>query len=250
MNQPVVYKIRRDPSTRSNPDPAREGVKYADTQETQDTQDIHETQDSYDTHEASRPSIVTTLNDAIQHALSDRSIDRNMFTLARALRSLEKHIGRKLSKNEQRAAFTGWWSATGDPLAGLDFQSYKLDFLDRFKKTRVPLGASSLLDAMHKAEFGILPQFQKHGPKVGKLLTVCFHLQHVAGGAFFLSVRDTAKILGEKNLQRTNSILNGMVEEGMLVRLEKGTKVGRLASRYLLPKNFPLTPTHPITTIQ
>ena len=61
--------------------------------------------------------------------------------------------------------------------------------------------------------------------KLKRLVAVCFQLQSLQGNSpFFLGARDAARIMGTKNFYHANALLGGLVRDGILIEVEKGTR--------------------------
>jgi hypothetical protein len=110
------------------------------------------------------------------------------------------------------------------------------DFRRQWKEVRVPLG-QGLDAAVAKAlERPFPPEADRFEKLVDKrLVAVCADLQRHAGGEpFFLSCRTAQRLCGYKSHMTANRRLNDLVEDGMLVLVERGRPAEKLrrASRY------------------
>jgi hypothetical protein len=142
---------------------------------------------------------------------------------------------------ELDSAFSLWWN-TAQPMlpTEADFDQWRFDFLATFAKTRAALGSNSLEEAIRRADAcPPPPQANRYNnPEIKRLVAVCGHLQQLQGTSpFILSVRSAARILRMKcpnraDLDRANSILHGLVSDGVLILVEEGQQGARRASRF------------------
>ena len=184
---------------------------------------------------------VNTLPVAVQLATSQEALAGGadpVFVFARALKAFEVTTGQKLSRPDLDGAFSLWWATAEKILAGgSNRDECRLLLLGGFKKVRAPLGSNPLAEAIRRAAAGPAPaeaaRYSSSAP-LQRLVAVCFHLQHLDGDApFFLSARDAASILGRAgNAHHGLAMLNGLVDDGLLILACKGTPGGRRASRY------------------
>lgn len=183
---------------------------------------------------------VKTLPEAVQTSLSEQFASHSKdlgFVFARALKAFEVTTGTKLSKADLENAFTLWWARAEPKLpAGSPRDECRVLFLDAFLKARVPLGANPLAEAIRRADAGSPPpeaDRYRTSPKLCRLVAVCFHLQILSGDCpFFIGTRDAAKVADTASLRTSLAMLNGLVHDGILLLVAKGTPGGRLASRY------------------
>jgi hypothetical protein len=74
--------------------------------------------------------------------------ENSLFTFTRALKAFEITHDRRLPADELDGAFSLWWTAAKPQLPGdADFDEYRLDFLDKFAKTKAALGSNSREEA-------------------------------------------------------------------------------------------------------
>jgi hypothetical protein len=186
---------------------------------------------------------VKTLQEAVQLSLKDGFNDNCLFTLSRALRAFEVTTNRRLPPNELPAVFALWWNASRPQLPlDMDFDEWRMAFEDTFSKTRAPLGSNSLQEAIRRANTSPLPPEAARYPsaKLKRLIAVCYQLQLLQGNStFYLGVRDAARILGIKNLYQANALLAGLVRDGILIEVEKGTRKRATRFRFNLPPSAP-----------
>jgi len=191
---------------------------------------------------------VKTLQEAVQLSLKDQKIEKSLFTFARALKAFEMIHDRRLPPAELQNAFSLWWNAATPLLPpDADFDEWRLDFEDTFAKTLSPLGSNSLHEAIRRADASPLPpQAARYSsPKLKRLVATCYYLQQLQGNSpFFLSVRDAAKIGGAKGLPQASAWLAGLVRDGVLIEVEKGTRKRATRFRFNLPDSTPVVDTN------
>lgn len=187
---------------------------------------------------------VKTLPEAVQLSLKDGLNDKTLFIFARALRALEATCNHRLPANEIGPVFSLWWSSAKLMLpADADFDEWRLIFEDTFAKTKVALGANPLDAAIRLAETQPFPpQADRYSSvKLKRLVAVCYHLQRLQSHSpFFLGVRDAAQIMEMTNLHRANAMLHGLVSDGILIEVERGTRKRATRFRFDLPPPVPL----------
>ena len=172
---------------------------------------------------------VNTLQEAVQISLKERSQENWLFKFSRAIRAFEVTTNRRLPPEEIGAAFSLWWDTAKEKAllpADAHMDEYRFEFEDTFSKTRVALGANPLEEAIRRADAGPPPpQSTRYtSPALRRLVAICYHLQLLQGNSpFFLGIRDALKITGAKGLQRASAWLAGLVRDGVLVEVEKGT---------------------------
>jgi hypothetical protein len=158
-----------------------------------------------------------------------------LFNYARAIKAFEVTQNCRLPPNELQMAFSLWWQEAKPLLPeDADFDEYRFTFEDSYSKTRAPLGANHLEQAIRRADtLPLPPEATRYTGKLKRLVGTCYHLQVLAAGAaFFLSTRDAARILGKKRARDGMIALNGLVRDGVLSPVEKGRPGGRRASRF------------------
>lgn len=181
---------------------------------------------------------VTTLAKAVQLSLKDGWNENCLFVFARLLKAFEATTGSKLKSEDLASAFSLWWNtAKSSSLLpeDADFDEYRFDFVDKFRKVKAPHGANPLQEAIRRADNNPLPPQADRYPSTGikRLVAVCSHLQILAGdNPFFISVRDAAKIVGVKSKFAASAMLAGLVRDGILTEVEKGIPGGNLATRF------------------
>jgi hypothetical protein len=180
---------------------------------------------------------VGSLPEAVQLAIG-LGLDENcLFNLARALLAFEATVKLKLSREEREQAFQLWWGRAKPLLPPEAVEDeYRFIFYDAVKNAKSPLGANPLHEAISRADTKEAPAEASRYPtsaRLRRLVAVCYHLQVLQGPAdIFLGYRDAAKILGEESLWKAGKLLDGLVQDGVLTLVSKGTPGGRRASRF------------------
>ena len=214
-----------------------EKQRHGDSEETEETEEVPPLAAS-----------VKTLQEAVQLSLKDGLNKNCLFIFARAIKAFEITHDRRLPPAELQSAFSLWWS-TANPLlpADADFDEWRFDFEDTFAKTHAALGANSLEEAIRRADTSPLPpqSARYSSPKIKRLVAVCYHLQLLQGNSpFFLGVRAAAKIGGAKGLPQASAWLAGLVRDGVLIEVEKGTRKRATRFRFNLPDSAPVVDTN------
>jgi hypothetical protein len=208
----------------------------------QRNRDIDETQETEDV--PPQAACVKTLPEAVKLSLNAGLDDKCLFNFARALKALEITINHRLPAAELSAAFAQWWNAAKPSLPpDANFDEWRFDFEATFAKTHAALGANSLQEAIRRADASPMPpqSARYNSPKIMRLVAVCYQLQLLQGKSpFFLGVRDAAQIMGIKNLHQANAILGGIVRDGVLNEVEKGTRKRATRFRFNLPDSTPV----------
>ena len=151
------------------------------------------------------------------------------------MKAFELTIGTRLSLEERKSAFNVWWGLAKPTLPeDTDFDECLLLFLDAYDKARTPLGSNVLETAVKRLkETPPPPEANRFSSaKIKRLVHFCHELQTIAGGnPFFLGARDAARVIGCTPVVACK-YLNGLVREGILELVVKGTAAGRRASRF------------------
>jgi hypothetical protein len=186
---------------------------------------------------------VSTLQEAVELSLKPTLDDNSLFIFARALKAFEITTNRRLTPADMDRAFSLWWSIAEPQLPqDADFDEYRLDFLDKFDAAKAALGSNSLEEAVRRVDAGQIPARAERfgGLKIKRLVAVCYHLQVLQGTSpFFLSTRDAAKITGAKSHWLAAAWLSGLVRDGVLIEVKKGTRGSATRFRFNAPEFFP-----------
>ena len=209
-----------------------ERQRHGDSDDTEETEDV-----------PALAACVKTLQEAVQLSLVAGLDEKCLFTFARALKAFEITTNRRLPQAELPAVFMLWWSSA-KPLLSPDeeFDEWRFDFEDTFAKTKSALGANSLEEAVRRADSNPLPpQAERYTSlKLKRLVAICYHLQLLQGRSpFWLGARAAARILVTKNLLQANARLTGLVRDGLLTVVEKGTRKRSTRFRFNLPEFTP-----------
>lgn len=214
-----------------------EGQRHGDSDDKQETEDVPPLAAS-----------LKTLQEAVQLSLKHGLNKDCLFLFSRALKAFEITTDRRLPPAELQAAFALWWSAAKPLLPpDADQDEWRFDFEATFAKTHAALGANSLEEAIRRAAASPMPQQAERyaSPKLKLLVSVCYHLQLLQGKSpFFLGVRDAAKIVDAKGLQQASAWLAGLVRDGILIEVEKGTRKRATRFRFNLPESAPVGDTN------
>lgn len=193
-----------------------------------------ETKETKATHDSAVAPSVFTVQQAVELALSGPIDENAVFRFCRALRTLEQNTGVKLTKREHVGIFHQWWIRANHHLEFDDQKTeswYLVEFAKSFPKARVPLGDNALQRATKLADNNPPPDCcDGFTGSVARLLAVCWHLN--AGGLFYMGVRDAAEILGSKDKMVGASMMEGLVNLGVIQILKKGVAGGRKATLY------------------
>ena len=205
--------------------------------ESQRNRGIRDSDDTYDSHELPRLSAcVGTLQDAARMALADKGPGDPVFKYARAVKAFELTVGRRLPKGELPAAFAVWWNMAKPELPGdADYDEYLFLFMEGYDKAKTPLGSNVIQNALARVESSSPPPEASRfkSPKIVRLVHLCHELQVISGDApFFLSVRDAARAVDCKRYETAAAFLNGLVRDGILKLVARGSSGGHRASRF------------------
>ncbi len=207
-----------------------EKQSHGDIEGTQETEDVPPLAAS-----------VKTLQEAVQLSLKDGLNKNCLFIFARALKAFEITHDRRLPPAELQSAFLLWWNAAKALLPPkAEFDEWRFDFEDTFAKTNAPLGSNSLQEAIRRVDASPMPpQAERYtSPKLKRLVAVCYQLQLLqVSSPFFLGVRDAARIMEMKDLNKANAMLGGLVSDGVLIKVEKGTRKRATRFRFNLPES-------------
>jgi hypothetical protein len=179
---------------------------------------------------------VGSLPEAVALSLSKGIGEDCLFTYARALLAFQATTSIRLSEQELGNAFSLWWATAKPKLPpDADFDEWRFAFDEARLAAKTPLGCNPLDEAIRRADAMPVPTAARRysSAKLQRLVAVCSHLQDIVGDApIFLSVRSAARIIGCPKHQTASSFLNGLVRDGVLLQVEKGTPGGRRATRF------------------
>lgn len=161
--------------------------------------------DRNDTDDVNRPSsaVIGSVQEAVRLCTpaKRRSTDKLMFKFCRALKTLERHRGSPLDKQELNDAFKAWYDAALPFLRNEPLSRYRAEFFYRFDQAKAPLGHARLLKrALHRADTCAPPseaeQFADDA-LLKRLVSLLYCLQIEAGDQWFwISSRDCGRLLG------------------------------------------------------
>jgi len=167
---------------------------------------------------------------------ADSGPDR-LFTFCRALKAFELTTARQLTAGDRQSAFADWWRCARDVLPkDADFDEWRFNFADSFAKTKTALGSNRLEEAARRLDCEPFPSVCDRFPsiRIKRLLGLCSHLQDIQGQEpFFLGLRDAARQCGAPTPAAAGKLVNGLIGEGFLVVVEKGTTNRATRFRYI-----------------
>jgi hypothetical protein len=179
---------------------------------------------------------------------------KKLFTLARAIKKLEKQNGAKFSDDDFERVFSKWFKASRGYLRpGQTRAEYFDEFLSAYDCARRPLGENALAIAWQNSQNAPLPEAATKfkSQKIRALVRLCFELQHMAGDEpFYLSCRKAAELLNVSHVHAAR-FLNLLVREKLMSVIESGSAKTNRASRYQFaakPKQTPLVVEQPRIT--
>ena len=182
-------------------------------------------------------TIVKTIQEAVKLSLVDGPKGEALFLFCRALKAFEITTGANLTKTARDSAFADWWRAAKPTLpGGSEFEEWRFDFLDTYAKTKTPLGANSLEEAIARLDREPLPEVcaRYTSERIRRLLAVCYHLQQLQGDSpFFLSMRDAAEISGAPTPTAAGKLLKGLTTDGFLELVHKGDRIRAARYRFI-----------------
>jgi hypothetical protein len=168
-------------------------------------------------------------------AIADQGPGDRIFKFARALKAFEATTGVSLPKAGLRSAFNIWWSIARSKIPqDAEHEEYLFLFLDAYNRVRAPLGANVLEMAARRMKCGARPPEANRysSAKIVMLVHLCRELQLLAcDSPFFLSTRDAGRLIGCPHAIAA-ALLNGLVRDGILDPVTKGSAQNRRASRF------------------
>ncbi len=194
---------------------------------------------------------IESLEDALRIAPPKRHHnDFQLFTLNRALLTLEINLGEVLSAPLRKSVFMHWHrigmeSDQLDPAKSRD--EYLALFFAKASKAKVPLGRTldwaALLEELNRRP--LPPEDIFEGKTIRRLIVLCELLQEFWGDApFFLPCRKAGEVIGVGHTT-ANNYLNGLLGAKVLGLVYKGgmIKGKKVATRYRL--HYPPTQSNP-----
>ena len=170
---------------------------------------------------------------ALEHFMPATTGQRNkfLFALARHLKASNPDA----TRTERRALVKRWHALALPKLGTTEFSESWGDFERAWNSVRVPEGAW-LAKIMQDFEAEPLPTGlpgdYEHSTQL--LLRVCIRLQRASGNeSFYLSARTAAEVLGIHHTSAA-AMLNGLVADGVLLLVRRGSFEDRTASEYVL----------------
>ena len=208
------------------------------TEETEATDDPEATQEIVKREEGRVVSIDTAI--ALAMPTSKNTNHERLFTLARAVKTLEMKGGKQFTPDEKRDIFNQWYEMAKPYLRTEQTRGeYLIEFLNCYSTAKCPIGTSAE-DAWKKSKQNPLPsEFLPHfdTPEMRFVIGFCVELQRNAGNApFFLSCRTVQKFLNHTSHTTAANWLRALVADGFMEELEKGNQRTGKASRYRLKK--------------
>lgn len=161
-----------------------------------------------------------------------------LFTLARALKTLERKRGAKMTTEDFQKAielYHGRAQERGFLRPGFTKEDYLQELLDGFQSAKYGLGeCNKITEAWEAAKMAVPPaRAENLSPDFRQLVCFVRELQGRAGQEpFFLSVRQLQAIGGMESAMQANRRLRWLVREGYLREITKGSVKNRLASTF------------------
>ena len=211
------------------------------TEETDDTEVTKGTQDTEASQEiVDGVAYFEGIEEAVNFALPSEkhSNHDHLFSLGRAVKTLEKQQGHPFSSEGKREIFDLWYEKAKPYLREHQPKDdYLIEFLNAYKAAKFPIGAAdseAWSEALrHPLPADFLPHFEQ--PEIRLVIGFCVELQRNAGDApFFLSCRTVQKFLNHRSHTTAASWLRAFVADEVLEEVEKGNATTGKASRYKL----------------
>jgi hypothetical protein len=173
---------------------------------------------------------------------------KSLWQLERNVRRVEKEVGRELDISELMIAFNEWHrlaESSLDPAKTRD--DYLIEFLDALRKVRVATGegetikkAIEAVSKLSPAALPTIPGMPEAPERCRRVLALHRELHRLCNGnAYFLSSRDTAKVLPGLRHQQASEINDALQRLGAIEHVRRGDQRpnGKAAYyRYLLPE--------------
>ena len=170
---------------------------------------------------------------ALEHFMPATTGQRNkcLFPLARHMKARCPDA----TLAELRPVLQRWHAMALPNLGTTEFSESWGDFVRAWNSVRVPEGAW-LAQIKDGFEAELLPAALPgdYGPRTLRLLQLCTHIQRSHGTEpFYLSARTAAEVLGIHHTSAA-AMLNGLVADGVLLLVRRGSFEDRTASEYVL----------------
>jgi hypothetical protein len=183
---------------------------------------------------------VRSIDDALRVSLAPalHQNNRHLFTLARAIKTLEIQQG-KFSRAQLLDVFNRWYTLTQAKKLlrnGQTKEEYMMEFYNACRCAKVPLGSALIAKAWHRATNSPLPTeaMQFEDPKLRLLVALCRELQVEAGSeSFYLSARVAQNVLGQKTHSTAATWLGALVTLGILEITKPGNLQEATCYRYV-----------------
>ena len=163
--------------------------------------------------------------------------NRCLFGVAQVMRSIERDLGRKMSKDEIKQLFDYWASLSNKFFRPeLTYEDYFAELWRIFDVTKFCHDESPLEIAYRNSlEAGYPPGHEQLNSEAFKsLASFCYQLSRLTGGQFFLKAEDAARYFPIKRRQMANRLHHLAREEiGILRLIEKGCPKKKKASVYM-----------------
>ena len=179
----------------------------------------------------------TTIDEAVKLALPDKVHQNNdqLFTLGRAVLTLECQSGQKYTPAQLRDVFNRWFKLAKPFLRPEQtHDEYLIQFLNAYGSAKIPLGGGAISQAWKLAQEKPLPQeavdhFDDEQPRL--VVALCRELQIMAGlEPFYLSSRTVQRLFNLPTHITAARWLSSFCVLKILDEVEKGS--GVKASRY------------------
>lgn len=187
------------------------------------------------------PASILTLTDAVKSALPGQPHENHsgLWTLARALLSLQRNLGRDLTDGERLEAFSRYHKAAerrGILRQNFGRDDYLSEFLDAVDAAEIPLGSGAVQIAWEASLASPPPAAAiKAGVEedTRKLAGLCRELQDRAGDEpFYLAVRTVQELLGLDHPMKAQRRLKLLQRLGLIHRVNPGDRDSRKAASY------------------
>jgi hypothetical protein len=159
-----------------------------------------------------------------------------VFTLARAVKAMEKKQARLWSHGEKRKLFHLWLERAAPHLKkSQNVDEYWFEFLEAYDNAIYVLGFDVIQNAWKSTNSKDPPaaanQFQSD--KIRLLVSLCRELQILSGEkAFFLSCRTVQRLFNLESHARAAAWLKGLTQDGILKVIKQGGPDTNKATRY------------------